>query len=343
MGQDTADRTGRVLWIDILKGIGLIAVIFGHIYRNVPVLQWLYTFHVPLFFFAGGLLYKEREIKADLRRRFQTIVIPYFTLGGLVLLYWILIERHFRELALTPLQAAGGFLYGSFDKLEFHSHLWFLPCYFVTMVFYNILRKSLGRRAVSVIALLFGAAYAFGPDLGYALPELPWGADRVLRYLPFVELGSILNESGLVRRMQEQNPLLCAGEGFAAAALGWLLTRYFTTGGPMFFVDGFLGVTGFSLLSIAACRVRAAEIIAYVSRISMVTLCFHGPIYRVIVKAFAAALHTDTEAIRGSFLLCAVIVVLTTACCGLLDACIARAAPWAAGRKRAAGSPAVRN
>ena len=62
-------RAERLSWLDVLKGIGIILVAIGHIYSNRTVFNWLYSFHMPLFFFAAGLVYKEKPIIADIKRR----------------------------------------------------------------------------------------------------------------------------------------------------------------------------------------------------------------------------------------------------------------------------------
>ena len=50
----------RLSWLDVLKGIGIILVVMGHIYSNSIIFNWLYSFHMPLFFFAAGCVYKNR-------------------------------------------------------------------------------------------------------------------------------------------------------------------------------------------------------------------------------------------------------------------------------------------
>ena len=44
--------------LDIAKGIGIILVVIGHMPINIDIYNVIYTFHVPLFFFISGLLYR---------------------------------------------------------------------------------------------------------------------------------------------------------------------------------------------------------------------------------------------------------------------------------------------
>ncbi|UTY38328.1 hypothetical protein NMU03_11665 [Allocoprobacillus halotolerans] len=42
----------RIKYIDIAKGIATLLVIIGHLSYTPPGIKaWLYTFHIPLFFF----------------------------------------------------------------------------------------------------------------------------------------------------------------------------------------------------------------------------------------------------------------------------------------------------
>ena len=93
VSKQASKQSRRLSWVDVLKGIGIILVVVGHVYLNRTVRDWLYSFHMPLFFLAAGWLYKEKPILTDIKRRIQTIVVPYFSFGLLVLLYWQVIER----------------------------------------------------------------------------------------------------------------------------------------------------------------------------------------------------------------------------------------------------------
>ena len=48
----------RISWIDMAKGYGTILVIFAHIHYG-GLRTWIYTFHMPLFFFLSGYVFKE--------------------------------------------------------------------------------------------------------------------------------------------------------------------------------------------------------------------------------------------------------------------------------------------
>lgn len=62
-------RAERLSRLDVLKEIGIILVAIGHIYSNRTVFNWLYSFHMPLFFLAAGWVYKEKPILTDIKRR----------------------------------------------------------------------------------------------------------------------------------------------------------------------------------------------------------------------------------------------------------------------------------
>ena len=47
----------RIEFVDVAKGIATILVIIGHLsYTPTHLKIWLYTFHIPLFFFLSGFV-----------------------------------------------------------------------------------------------------------------------------------------------------------------------------------------------------------------------------------------------------------------------------------------------
>lgn len=107
-------RAERLSWLDILKGIGIILVAIGYIYSNRTVFYWLYSFHMPLFFLAAGCVYKEKSVLTDIKRRIQTILVPYFSFGLPVLLDWRMIKRRFRDSDMSSKDALVGLFTASY-------------------------------------------------------------------------------------------------------------------------------------------------------------------------------------------------------------------------------------
>lgn len=64
---------------DIIKGIGILLVIIGHLAHGYGVLiPIIYTFHMPLFFIVSGYFYKEKGVIELLKRDFRLLIVPYF-------------------------------------------------------------------------------------------------------------------------------------------------------------------------------------------------------------------------------------------------------------------------
>ena len=316
-------RAERLSWLDVLKGIGIILVAIGHIYSNQMVFNWLYSFHMPLFFLAAGWVYKEKTIITDLKRRIQTIVVPYFSFGILVLVYWQLIERRFRDSDMSFVDSLLGLFSGSYDNLDFNVHLWFLPCFFVTVVLFNALVNLGGRKFAYIAVVLMSLIYVVLP-----MPELPWGINRVFKYIGFYAVGVFL--AGRETRIVDRK----IRTGMAAIVLltvNFFLSLYNLTAGLMWFVTALIGVTAMILISQF---INENKILQYFGRISLIVLCIHGPVYRIVVKIVSIPLHMGTDAVRENILLAMIVVAVTMIICSAAYEVVVRIVPWMVGKKR---------
>ena len=68
----------RLIQFDILKGIGIVCVLLGHTEVNNILAEQIYAFHMPLFFFCGGVFFRDRMLKETLRKCVNQLLIPYF-------------------------------------------------------------------------------------------------------------------------------------------------------------------------------------------------------------------------------------------------------------------------
>ena len=76
----------RIDFIDILKSLGVLLVVIGHIpFTCMPLLTVVFSFHMPLFFICSGYLYKDSPLdKAFFKKNIYQLVvvmIPYFLIN----------------------------------------------------------------------------------------------------------------------------------------------------------------------------------------------------------------------------------------------------------------------
>ena len=72
----------RIAWADMAKGYGILAIMVSHVFTGHPVSQWLFTFHVPLFFFLSGFLFREgKPLGSFLKGKVRRMLVPYFALA----------------------------------------------------------------------------------------------------------------------------------------------------------------------------------------------------------------------------------------------------------------------
>lgn len=142
-GRATGARAERIGWIDAAKGLGIIAVVVGHVWYRGPVRDLVYAFHMPAFFLLAGYVFRPRPMGDFLRKSLISLALPYAVF--LLLLYGAdhLIEgaKGFRPW----LSGAAGWnklLVGGSELTGPFTVFWFVPCLF----FARLAQNALGRR-----------------------------------------------------------------------------------------------------------------------------------------------------------------------------------------------------
>lgn len=176
----------RIAWIDTARGLGLLAVFIGHL--RVPYAStWIYTFHMPLFFFLSGLLYPGCEkytFSQFAWRRFKGLVIPYFTLGAVILLFYCCVYAWHHEPKDTYIEMLRSFLIQ-----EHYWTIWFLAALFLTQLIYYSIDWCFFRwkYAVSIASLVVCSFGLLRYRLGWG--SLPWNIDIAFVSQFFFHLG----------------------------------------------------------------------------------------------------------------------------------------------------------
>ena len=190
----------RKQYLDIAKGIGIILVVIGHcpqVYN--PLKQWIYAFHMPLFFIISGMVWDRvtHEKKGFLNKKFvqdkiRRLIVPCFIWG---IAYMILdaVMNH----SFTPLNIAY-LIYGSqsgFSHAGSLTSLWFLPCMFLSVCLFELVQMHTKKRnstVLIIISLIFAAVGIFLPRIsgGY-----PWSLDVAFLAVAFMLWGYLGKEN----------------------------------------------------------------------------------------------------------------------------------------------------
>ena len=112
----------RIEWIDLSKGIAIIAVALSHEFASVNELVIITnSFMLPLFFFVSGYCLKPRKYKISkyISNKIQSLLIPYFILGLIVSILQI------------PINGIATISYKVLTELFSWQTLWFLPVLFI--------------------------------------------------------------------------------------------------------------------------------------------------------------------------------------------------------------------
>ena len=107
----------RIDYFDIAKGIGIILMILGHMsLRNEYLKNFIYSFHMPLFFIISGYFYKKRENKVCIKNILKKLIIPYIITCVAMIAYKVfrlILDGNFTEITNTVKVWGLASLYGS--------------------------------------------------------------------------------------------------------------------------------------------------------------------------------------------------------------------------------------
>lgn len=127
--------------INILKALAILLVVSGHLEFSLIPMFPPYSFQVILFFFIAGMLFKEKYSFIEFfKRRVKSLLIPYFIYElcylGLTILVSPLIGKFWGMPITLKNEILMPFLTG--HHLDLICPLWFVPCLFITIIFYKI-------------------------------------------------------------------------------------------------------------------------------------------------------------------------------------------------------------
>lgn len=149
----------RNFTIDIAKFICLFLMVYCHIPISAGYFhESIYSFHMPLFFFVGGLFFSHTNF--SLEKGFQTLILPYICFNILILVFNTCVEFTCQTFSIEMLIGSiKGIIFGNCRKNPYGINLpsgasWFLVAYFFTKMAMKYVIKQVNIiNTISVIAL----------------------------------------------------------------------------------------------------------------------------------------------------------------------------------------------
>lgn len=322
--------TGRIHYLDVLKGIGIVFVVFAHANSSLYGGGYLYSFHMVLFFFISGLLMnpgKYATMKGFLESRVKQLYIPFVVFYLLRYLYWLVVERSMRSIVVSPVDGFLGLFWGT-DNMHWiypGDVLWFVIGLFaLEVVFYAIIKltESTWLRG-GILALLTGIGLLLAENKLYILP---FSLNNVLPVIPFFTAGYLLRKP-----LRESNVLYDAKKGwlllgvvpFAAftvwqypwiCALGKQTDISFLDFPPYqwFYTIPFIEIGLWTTVSMLIGKSRFWE---WLGRNTLPILAFHSPVARILIYAAGILTGLSKMEIRGDWRYSLLLTAASILCC----------------------------
>lgn len=172
---------GRVYHLDIVKGLTMILVIWGHCGGEFefPILfRWIYSFHVPIYFVISGYLNQKKAQECGIYKIHYNLLIPYMVFSSLYVALIALLK------SLSNLSEMISYVF--FDSLPRILLLdgliatWYLSCLFLCEIIFSIelnaIRDYKKIAFLNAVICVISCYIPFGED--------NWLAKTILRIFP---------------------------------------------------------------------------------------------------------------------------------------------------------------
>lgn len=144
----------RLEWVDSLKGILMVLVLWGHFFPPERIGVWIYSFHMPAFFIISGYLKKNRTFVESCLKKAKGLLVPYGITALASFILGIFLYRGMGlEVSLKEMLLNMFYLNGS---VGWNSPIWFLIVLFELDIFFSLVNRRLHQILVFFSFLLIG-------------------------------------------------------------------------------------------------------------------------------------------------------------------------------------------
>ncbi|NDV96332.1 hypothetical protein D0T84_15625 [Dysgonomonas sp. 521] len=190
----------RLHWIDYAKLIGVWLVAINHVNMDSPALiDWILSFHMPLFFMLSGFVDKGKASVSDtIKKSAKSLLIPYFWFYIISYVWWLVVTFR-RHPELYSHDFMGGFVkpmigmllgegYHSAISTMINVPLWFLVgLFFCRVIFYLFLSFSREKYYGLILVNILSLIVIFLRN--HLQINIFWSIDSAIMAIPFYTFG----------------------------------------------------------------------------------------------------------------------------------------------------------
>lgn len=281
--------SNRNVSFDMMKGLGILFVIIGHMAHGYGLFPIIYVFHMPLFFIVSGYFYKPKPMSVLLKRDFRLLLLPFSLVVFLMLVYGAIMAllRHDTSKFTYWLDCV---IYLIFPWNYVPGHgigpLWFLLAMFWCRMGYNlfnifVVNKIVKRRVmylVVMVSLVFFVTVRYVP-LDYNVCCILVGFSAMFFYM-----------IGLLAKYYNFN----VGKLWSILfVLVGLICVYYSMGGVSMagmeynlILVNVIAATSVTYLIYWVCRrmeeTKFGMLLAWLGRLSIAAFCIHSLMFRIL-------------------------------------------------------------
>lgn len=296
--------SGRIVWVDALKAIGMFFVVWGHCIQNVNtfhevnpltadiLMKLIYSFHMPLFFVISGLTFnprRERPYRDFVVAKAKGLLWPYLTLSLCAFPIW-LVERHVGAVQQDSIpRILLGTLYSNSQVVRGIANAgWFITTLFVAECLIGLLMRQNWNKAQMLLCsltLLVLGVIAGQPGADYV--QAPFHAEVAFVCQFYLLIGWLIRQewqrfaaytSGMKRWLAVA--ALTAVATFCAMANTQVVYSSYAYGNMLYAI---VSAIGYSLAIILVVQsITRSRLLSFIGRNTVVFLMFQIGILRLV-------------------------------------------------------------
>lgn len=330
--------------LDIMKGIGILLVVFAHVFHKSGI---IYQFHMPLFFILSGAAMTYSKSGFSLKKKAKSLLVPYIVFSLICFVYWALIESRFRPMHDVAIFGDGIGLNVKLQQLLniftainckpafiYNIVLWFLPCLFMAELLYSKIKGTKVEWVIDVLCIIV-CYVAVNSSNGW-----PWCLGEAVVSVPFLSLGNSFYQP-LIKVLKKRTiyavvtGVICL---LAFIFIFLLLNPHTDMAHNIipkeFYLMAILGSLCVLILSLEIDKfaIRGGQYLAYLGRNSLVIMCVHEPLKRIILMVLSKGMSIPTDIIRNEIGMSIVTTLIVVAVCIPIIEIINRKISWAIGK-----------